>query len=40
MGILGIDLGGTYVRAGLVENNALLKVESIPISKNGAAELN
>ncbi|MHB8337343.1 MAG: ROK family protein [Ignavibacteriaceae bacterium] len=36
MGILGIDLGGTNVRAGLVENNSLIKVESFPVSKNGS----
>jgi len=38
MGIIGIDLGGTNIRAGLVENDALLKVESISVSKNGTAE--
>jgi glucokinase len=37
MGILGIDLGGTKVRAGLVENNTLLKVESLLLSKKGTA---
>ena len=34
MGVLGIDLGGTNVRVGLVENNSLVRVESLPISKN------
>ncbi len=33
MGLLGIDLGGTNVRVGLVENDSLLKVESTPISR-------
>lgn len=35
MGILGIDLGGTKVRVGLIENNSLVKVESLPITKTG-----
>ena len=34
MGVLGIDLGGTNVRVGLVENNSLVRVESSPINKN------
>ena len=34
MGILGIDLGGTNIRVGLVENNSLLRVESFPVSKS------
>ncbi|MCL5035065.1 MAG: ROK family protein [Bacteroidetes bacterium] len=33
MGLLGVDLGGTNVRVGLVENDSLLKVESTPISR-------
>lgn len=33
MGIIGVDLGGTNVRAGLIENNSLVNVESIPITK-------
>lgn len=37
MGILGIDLGGTNVRVGLIENNFLVKVESLPITKTGNA---
>ncbi len=37
MGILGIDLGGTNVRVGLIENNSLVKVESLPINKTGNA---
>ena len=32
MGILGIDLGGTNVRAGLIENESLVEVESMPIT--------
>lgn len=35
MGILGIDLGGTNVRAGLVEGYSLIKVESLPVTKDG-----
>lgn len=37
MGILGIDLGGTSVRVGLIENNTLVRVESLPITKIGNA---
>ncbi len=37
MGILGVDLGGTNVRVGLIENDSLVKVESTPISKTGNA---
>jgi len=33
MGIIGVDLGGTNARAGLIENNSLVNVESIPITK-------
>jgi glucokinase len=36
MKILGIDLGGTNIRAGLVENNSLLKITSAPVTKNGS----
>ncbi len=35
MGILGIDIGGTNLRVGLVERNCLGRVESINIKKNG-----
>jgi glucokinase len=38
MKILGIDLGGTNVRAGLVENDTLIKVESLTLRKNGSKE--
>lgn len=34
MKVLGIDLGGTNVRVGLVEDKSLKKVVSSPISKN------
>ena len=34
MGVLGIDLGGSNLRVGLVENNCLVKIESLPINKN------
>jgi glucokinase len=34
MGILGIDIGGTNLRVGLVESNSLMRVESINIKKN------
>ncbi len=37
MGILGIDLGGTNVRVGLIENDSLTKVESLPISRTDNA---
>ncbi|MCK9211136.1 MAG: ROK family protein [Ignavibacteriaceae bacterium] len=37
MAILGIDLGGTNVRVGLIENNSLVKVELLPINKTGDA---
>jgi len=36
MSILGVDLGGTNVRAGLVEKNRLAKVVSSPINNMGA----
>jgi glucokinase len=38
MAIIGIDLGGTNVRVGLVEENRLLKVESKPINNKGTQE--
>jgi glucokinase len=38
MGILGIDLGGTNVRVGFVENDELLKVESLELRKNVSAD--
>lgn len=37
MGILGIDLGGTNVRVGHINNSSLVKVESLPITKDGSA---
>lgn len=36
MSILGVDLGGTNVRAGLVEKNRLVKVVSSPINNKGS----
>ena len=36
MGILGIDLGGTNIRVGLVEDNNLVKVESSAVRKNSS----
>jgi glucokinase len=36
MSVLGVDLGGTNVRAGLVEKNRLAKVVSSPINNLGA----
>jgi len=38
MGILGIDIGGTNFRVGLVNNDKLEKVESLPILKNGSQD--
>lgn len=38
MGILGIDIGGTNIRVGLVNQNKLTKVESCLIRKNGNEE--
>jgi glucokinase len=36
MSILGVDLGGTNVRAGLVKDNRLVKVASSPINSQGS----
>lgn len=36
MSVLGVDIGGTNIRVGLVENNAITKVESIKIKKDGS----
>ncbi|HLP15578.1 MAG TPA: ROK family protein [Bacteroidota bacterium] len=36
MKLLGIDLGGTNVRVGLVEHQALTRVESMPITSGGS----
>ena len=38
MGILGIDLGGTNVRAGLVEDDNIIKIKSLPLKKNCSSE--
>lgn len=37
MGILGVDLGGTNVRVGLIRGDSLARVESLPITKSGNA---
>jgi glucokinase len=38
MGILGVDIGGTNIRIGLVEDNKLVKVESAEVPKNGSRD--
>jgi len=38
MGILGVDIGGTNIRIGLVEDNKLVKVESSEVPKNGSRD--
>jgi glucokinase len=35
MRVLGIDLGGTNVRVGLVEDEKIIRVEEMPINKTG-----
>ena len=36
--LIGMDIGGTNARAGLVENGQLTHLESIPIKSNGTVE--
>lgn len=36
MGVLGIDIGGTNIRAGFVENGRIDKIESALVLKNGS----
>lgn len=36
MNVLGIDIGGTNIRVGLVKNNRLVHVESLKIKKDGS----
>jgi glucokinase len=36
MKVLGIDIGGTNIRAGLVENNVVVRIESLKIKKAGS----
>jgi len=36
MNVLGIDIGGTNIRVGLVKNNSLVRVESLKIKKDGS----
>lgn len=38
MGILGIDIGGTNIRVGLVENSKLTSIESFEIKKGGTQQ--
>jgi|ERR1035437_189959 glucokinase len=35
MKVLGIDIGGTNLRVGLVENNVVVRIESLKIKKDG-----
>jgi len=36
MKVLGIDIGGTNIRAGLVEDNVVVRIESLKIKKAGS----
>ena len=36
MKVLGIDIGGTNIRTGLVEDNAVVRIESLKIKKDGS----
>lgn len=38
MKLIGLDIGGTNIRAGLVEDSRLTKVESVKINKVGSSE--
>ena len=38
MGILGIDIGGTNIRVGLVDQNELIRVESLLIKKESSED--
>ncbi|MGE5805224.1 MAG: ROK family protein, partial [Ignavibacteria bacterium] len=38
MKVLGVDIGGTNIRAGLIDNNALIRVESMKLKKNGTEQ--
>jgi glucokinase len=35
MGVLGIDIGGTNIRVGLIESNTLVRIEKLKIKSNG-----
>jgi glucokinase len=35
MGVLGIDIGGTNIRAGLIESNTIVRIEKLKITSNG-----
>lgn len=37
MSIIGIDLGGTNIRVGLIRNNNLVKIETLPVRKTNVA---
>ena len=36
MKVLGIDIGGTNIRVGLVENNVVVRIESLKIKRDGS----
>ena len=36
MKVLGIDIGGTNIRVGLVEDNVVVRIESLKIKKDGS----
>jgi glucokinase len=38
MKLLGLDIGGTNIRAGLVEDNNLVRAESVRVKKNGSSD--
>jgi glucokinase len=38
MKVLGVDVGGTNIRAGLIDNNALIRVESMKLKKHGTEQ--
>jgi len=38
MKLLGLDIGGTNIRVGLVEDNKLVRVESVRVNKNGSSD--
>lgn len=38
MALVGVDLGGSYVRAGLVENNRLVRIVTRAVRNQGTAE--
>ncbi|MGE5812315.1 MAG: ROK family protein, partial [Ignavibacteria bacterium] len=38
MKVLGVDIGGTNIRVGLIDNNALIRVESMKLKKHGTEQ--